>query len=240
MFIDFNKLAKEIQFVDLLNKLEIPYKEKGDNIITEDAVISVKKNLFFWKGKNKGGNVIQFLVDKQGITHREAGIWLKKNMVKHTPKRKIPELELTYSYAVSQLGIEEETAKNFEIGVPKGKTIMAGKVAFRIYDKDNNPLGYIGLKDGWFYPKGFEASEHLYNYNRRNGNQFCVLAPSPLVVAQLFQQNIPQAVGLFSPNISDTQVKLLKTFKYVFVNHAEPDKIIQKLSPYCYVKHGEL
>jgi len=238
--LDFKEVARQITFEALLNHLNEPYETRGKSLITKDAFISLEKQMFFWKENKKGGNVIQYAADVRQTTNLEAARWLSKTFLKNEiPEREIPELELRYSKEVEALNISEETAKNFEIGLPKGKTVMAGKVCFRCYDKSGAPIGYVGLKDGkWFYPKGFRASEHLYNYNRRNGNQFCVLVSSPLEVAKLFQDGKPQAVGLFSPSLSEAQNELLKTFRYIYLIHPKPENILTRLAKTNYVKYA--
>jgi len=48
------------------------------------------------------------------------------------PKREIPELELHYTEFLRQHSIGEELAKEYEVGLVKQRSIMSGKIAFRI------------------------------------------------------------------------------------------------------------
>jgi hypothetical protein len=239
MYVDFKEVS-QIPFKAVLDWLNIGYTETETELKGDTFIVSKEKQLFFNpKCKDEKGSVINFLALIRRVSLRDAAIELKKQFqtAKQEPKREIPELELHYTKEVQELGITEETAKNYEVGLVRQKSIMAGKVAFRCYDKDGKPIGYVGLKDGqWFYPKGFEASRHLYNYNRRNGSNFCAICPSPLA-AIAYHQNAKdgRVVGLFSQSLSDDQVELIKAFKYVMLFHSKSENILTRLSKLCYV-----
>src|SRR5690606_41829952 len=66
------------------------------------------------------------------------------------PKREIPELELHYPDILASYSITEEMAKEYEVGLVKQKSIMSGKITFRVRDGLGQPIGYVGYqeKDG--------------------------------------------------------------------------------------------
>ena len=239
MFVDFKEVS-QIPFKAVLDWLNIGYTETDNELKGDTFIVSKDKNLFFNpKCKDEKGSVINFLALIRHVSARDAAIELKKQFqtARPEPKREIPELELHYTKEVKELGITEETAKNYEIGLVKQKSIMAGKVAFRVYDKDGKPIGYVGLKDGqWFYPKGFEAGKHLYNYNRRNGSNFCVLCSSPLEAVKYHQdRGEGRVIALFSQSASDEQLELLKVFKYIILIHLKPQNVLYRLAQGSYV-----
>jgi hypothetical protein len=239
MYVSFEEVSK-IPFKQVLDHYNIPYSETETELKGDTFIVSKQKNLFFNpKCKDEKGSVIAYLSLHRHVSLRDAAIELKKQFqtARPEPKREIPELELYYTPEVKELGITEETAKAYEIGLVKQKSIMAGKVAFRVYDKDGKPIGYIGFKDGrWFYPKGFEAGKHLYNYNRRNGSNFCALCPSPLAAIAYHQNSKDgRVIGMFSQSLSDDQIELIKVFKYVMLLHPKPENILARLSKLCYV-----
>jgi uncharacterized protein YqfB (UPF0267 family) len=238
MYVDFKEVS-QIPFKAVLDWLNIGYQETETELRNDTIIVSKQKNLFIARKGGVKGSVINFLADHKSITLRDASIELKKQFqtARLEPKREIPELELHYTKEVQELGITEETAKAYEIGLVKQKSIMAGKVAFRVYDKDGKPIGYVGLKDGqWFYPKGFEAGKHLYNYNRRNGSNFCVLCSSPLEAVKYAQDHAEHRItALYSQSASDEQLELLKAFKFIIFIHLKPENILSRLAKVCYV-----
>jgi hypothetical protein len=239
MYVDFKEVSA-IPFKAVLDWLNIGYTETDNELKGDTFIVSKDKGLFFNpKCKDEKGSVINFLALHRHVSLRDAAIELKKQFqtVKQEPKRDIPELDLLYTAEVKDLGISEELAKNYEIGLVKQKSIMAGKVAFRVYDREGKPIGYVGLKDGqWFYPKGFEAAKHLCNYNRRNGNNFCVLCSSPLEAVLYHQEHKePRVIALFNQSVSDEQIGLLKAFKYILLIHPKPENILSRLAKIAYV-----
>jgi hypothetical protein len=238
MYVDFNEISK-IPFKAVLDHYGQSYQETETELRNDTIIVSKEKNLFLSRKGGAKGSVINWLSDHKSIGLRHAALELKKNFQteRPEPKRDIPELELHYTPEVKELGITDEMAKNYEIGLVKQKSIMAGRVAFRVYDKDGKPIGYVGLKDGqWFYPKGFEASKHLYNFNRKNSNTFCVLCPSPLEAIKYHQESKDgRVIALFSQSVSDEQLELLKAFKYVLLIHPKPENILPRIAKIAYV-----
>ena len=241
-FLDFNEISQRIPFVDVLDYLNIPYTSKGKEMKGEGFIIDTEKNLYFNpKGEDKG-SVINFLHAHNGGTLRDCALELKKQFMDESkkPKREIPTLELEHGHAsVSKLGINEETAEYFDIGYCGQKSIMAGKVAFKIIDHNNEHTGYIGLKDEkWFYPKGFKR-ETLYNLYRQE-REAVILTVSVVDVIHIHGLGFPFVIGLMGKSATSSQLELLRRFKRILLLHPEPENIRNHLTQFAFVKTPQL
>ncbi len=169
-FLDFKEISQQIPFADVLDYLNIPYMSKGNELRSEEFIVNTEKNIYFNPKDDDKGSIINFLQAHKGGILRDCALELKKQFLDEprTHKLDIPVLELERNHpAVSKLVIDEETAEYFDLGYCGQKSIMAGKVAFRIIDHNNEHLGYIGIKEEkWFYPKGFKRNT-LYNLYRQ-------------------------------------------------------------------------
>ncbi len=101
---------------------------------------------------------------------QEVAKYLKKTFIWEPVKRTrpIPNLELNCTPKLEEMGIKEEMAKYFEVGLVKQRSIMKRRIAFKVYDTENSIRWYIGnevKKDGRFYPKGFKRN-FGYHLNR--------------------------------------------------------------------------
>lgn len=244
-FFDFQKISKEIPFKALLNYLNIPYIEKKEELRGEDKfvfIVNTKKNLFFCPHDGSiRGSVINFLAKHRDIDLREAAKTLKTEFQANPrePKRPIPELELHYCKFLEEYGISEETARAYEVGIVKQHSVMAGKVAFKIHDREGNKLGYIGKninngKSDWYFPKGFKR-DVVYNQHRINAECAIILA-SPLDVLYLIEQGSTNAVALMANSATDCQINQLKCYKKILLIHPEPQLISIRLNEFCFVK----
>ena len=197
-FLDFKEISERIPFADVLDYFNIPYTVKGKELRGEGFIIDTVKNLYFNPKGDDKGSVINFLHVRKGGTLRDCAIELKKQFLDEPkkPERDIPTLELDHSHVeVARLGIGQEAAEYFDIGYCGQKSIMAGKVAFKIIDHHNNHQGYIGIKEGnWFYPKGFKR-DTLYNLFRQQ-KEAVIVVVSVLDVVHLHSIGFPFIVGL--------------------------------------------
>ena len=237
-FLNFNEISQRIPFSDVLDYLNIPYTVKGKELRGEGFIVDTEKNLYFNPKGDDKGSVINFLHSRKVGTLRDCAIELKKQFLDEPkkPQRNIPTLELNHAHpAVAKLSISEEAADYFDIGYCGQKSIMAGKVAFKIVDHNNNHRGYIGLKDGkWFYPKGFKR-DTLYNLFRQK-QEAVIVAVSVLDVVHIHSLGFPFVVGLMGKSATGTQFELLQRFKRILLLHPEPENIRNRLSDFSFVK----
>ncbi len=241
-YLDFNEISRKISFADLLDYCNIPYTRKGKELKGEGFIVDTGKNLYFNPKGDDKGSVINFLHARNGGTLRDCALELKRQFLDtpKTPKREIPTLELEHGQAaVIKLGIDEETAKYFDIGYCGQKSIMAGKVAFKIIDHNNEHRGYIGLKeDQWFYPKGFRR-DTLYNLFRTN-REAVILTVSVLDVIHIHGLGFPFVVGLMGKSATSSQLDLLQRFKRILLLHPEPENIRNRILEFAFVKSPHL
>ncbi len=237
-FLDFQEISRRIPFADVLDYLNIPYKTKGKELRGEGFIVDVMKNLYFNPKGDDKGSVINFFHAQKGGTLRDCAIELKKQFMDapKTPKREIPTLDLDHAHpAVGKLGISKEWAEYFDIGYCGQKSIMAGKVAFKIVDHDNQRLGYIGIQnDKWFYPKGFKR-DTFYNLFRAN-REAAIVTVSVLEVIHLHSLGFPFSIGLMGKSATGTQIELLRRFKRILLLHPEPENIRNRICEFAFVK----
>ena len=147
-YLNFAEISKKVTFKALFDYLNISYSQKNNELKTADGIIvNISKNLYFnSKDEYQKGSVINFLANFKETDLRTAAKELKDVFLSETPKplREIPELELHYTDFLKQLSIPKELATEYEIGLVKQRSIMSGKIAFRIRDINSNPIGYIG------------------------------------------------------------------------------------------------
>jgi len=241
-FLDFNEISVRIPFTAVLDYLNVPYTTKGKELRGEGFIVDTGKNLYFNPKGDDKGSVINFLHARKGGTLRDCAIELKKQFLyeQKTPEREIPTLELDHNHVeVIKLGIRKEIAEYFDIGYCGQKSIMAGKVAFKIIDHNNNHVGYVGLKDGkWFYPKGFKR-DTLYNLFQQE-KEAVIVAVSVLDVIHLHCLGYPFVVGLMGKSATSVQLELLQRFKRILLLHPEPENIRNRLNEYSFVKTPKL
>ena len=155
-FLDFKEISQRIPFADVLDYLNIAYTSKGKELKGEGFIVDTVKNLYFNPKGDDKGSVINFLHANKGGTLRECAIELKKQFLDETkkPQRDIPTLELEHGHpAVSKLSIDEETAEYFDIGYCGRKSIMSGKVAFKIIAKVHSNLRPYQIVAETFFAK---------------------------------------------------------------------------------------
>jgi hypothetical protein len=243
-YLNFSEISSKVSFKELLDYLNISYSQKNNELRTNDGiVINIKKNLYFnTKDNNQKGSVINFLAHYKKIDLRSAAKELKYNFLKEStsPKREIPELELRYTDLLKNNLISQELAKEYEVGLVKQRSIMSGKIAFRVRDVNSNPIGYIGLniKDGsWFYPKDFKRP--LYNAHRLTNSKEIFLVINPLDALKIIDFGFTSVGALLGRTINDQQINALEELKNVeriILIHPEPENIILRISKIKFIK----
>lgn len=236
-FLNFAEISKAIAFSDVLDWLNIPYQKKNGEIRGEGFIISIEKNLFFTpKDDSKKGSVINFVSILKQIDLREAAVLLKSEFLskkdESKPDRELPNLTLEYNDYLTKRSISPDIAKEYEVGLVKQRSVVAGRIAFKVYDSKSNHVGYIGYKqddDSWFYPKGFKRP--LYNVHRVTDKKAVIVTADPFDAIRIISLKIPQVVSLLAQSMTAEQEDELKKFKYILLLHSEPENIVNRL--YC-------
>ncbi len=235
-FLNFKEISEKVPFEEVLNWLNVPFTKTDKELKGEEFIVSIEKNLFFSpKNENLKGSVINFLANHNGIDLREAAKQLKAQFLsvenEHTPKRVIPNLALEPHNYLIEKGITREVAEQYEVGYVKQRSVMAGRIAFKIYDSKENHLGYVGYKveDGkWFFPKGFKRP--LYNSHRVNSNDFVIVTTDPFDTLRIISLGIKEVVCLLANSMTAEQEEKLKRFKRILLIHKDPQNIINRLA----------
>lgn len=243
-YLNFNEISSNVSFSDLLNYLNIPFKQTNGELKGDYFSVNVKKNLYInTKDDTQKGSVINFLSHHKEIDLRTAAQELKDHFLTEAkpPKREIPDLELHYPEMFKNYGIGEELSKEYEVGLVKQKSIMSGKIAFRVRDGLGQPTGYVGYteKDGsWFFPKGFKRP--LYNGHRLMNSQSIVLVVSPFDALKVLSFGWTHVGALMGKSVTDEQFRQvvdLPHLKQVLLIHPDPENIVLRLSLDVFVKH---
>lgn len=241
-FLNFKEISDTVSFEDVLNWFNIPFERKGGELKGDGFIINVEKNLFFNQdNKEIKGSVINFVAHHNEIELREAALLLKEHFLskkKETkPKREIPNLILEWDPYLEERGITPEISKEHEIGIVKQRSVVAGKIAFKIYDHTGVHTGYIGYKveDGsWFFPKGFKRP--LYNVFRIKDTKSAIVTVDPFDALKIASMGFPQVVSLLANSMTSEQEEQLKKFKYILLFHKEPENIVNRLYATSFIK----
>lgn len=240
-FLNFAEISQAVQFRSLLDELNIPYTEKNGELKGKWFIVNVSKNLFFMpKDSTIKGSPINFLAHHKGIELREAAIELKKQFLSKKeiqPKRDLPDLTLEWDDYLKERGITLEIAREFEIGLVKQRSIISGRIAFKIYDHEGKHTGYIGYKqedNSWFYPKGFKRP--LYNAFRLKDTKSLIITTDPFDALRISNNGIMQVASILGNSMTVEQEEHLKKFKYILLLHHEPVNIVNRLYQTSFIK----
>lgn len=243
-YLDFKEICKTISFEEVLNWLNIPYSKRGDELKGNAGVfkfiVNIDKQLFFVpRNEAIKGSIINFLSEYNGMTLREAAIELQSVFNKDTepPQRDIPELKLFYTPILEKFGITEEIAMQYEVGLVKQKSIMKGRIAFKVCNQFEKVEGYVGWhaeKDHWLFPKNFKRP--VYNANNIQYRELVIVTVSTLECLRLISRGYSNCVALIAKSMSEHQESILKSYSKIILLHPEPENIILRLAPNSFIK----
>lgn len=239
-YLNFSEISKAVLFKDLLDDLCIPYKQKGRELHGDGFIVNIDKNLFFMpKNESVKGSPINFLAYYKNIELRDAALELKNHfLITHVePKREIPNLKLDRNAYLKDRGITPEIAQRYEVGFVKQRSIVAGRIAFKIYNHAGVHIGYIGFKkeDGnWFFPKGFKRP--LYNLHKLESKKFVIVTTDPFDALRIISLGLDQVTSLLALSMTPEQETELMKFKYILLLHEKPENIVSRLYMTSFIK----
>lgn len=239
-YLNFNEISGKISFEKVLNWLNIPFVKTAKELKGEDFIITIERNLFFnTKDKSINGSVINFLAHKNKIELREAASLLKAEFLSKdvSTKKEFPNLTLNYHEYLKEKGISKEVAEEYEVGFVKQRSVMSGRIAFKIYGHNSENLGYIGYKidkDNWFFPRGFKRP--LYNSYKIENKNFVIVTVNPFDAVRIISYGEKRVVSLLANSMTSEQEEELKNFNQILLLHKNPDNIVQRLSKYAFIK----
>jgi len=241
-FLNFKEISQVVLFSDVLDWLNISYIKKNNELKGEGFIVSIEKNMYFNpNNENLKGSVINFVANFKQIDLREAASQLKTKFISPIKENKIsgdiPQLVLEWDSYLKERGITPEVAKEYEVGLVKQRSIVSGKIAFKVYDENAQTIGYIGFKkaDGsWFFPKGFKRP--LYNAFKINDKKYVIATTDPFDVLRIVTLGFKQVVSLLANSMTAEQQVQLSQFKYILLFHNDPGNIINRLFSTSFVK----
>ncbi|HRI46535.1 MAG TPA: hypothetical protein PL089_13880 [Ignavibacteria bacterium] len=241
-FLNFAEISKKIKFGDVLDWLNVAYQKKQNELRGDGFIVSIDKNLYFSPQDDlKKGSVINFVSSFKDIGLREAALLLKHEFLSKKkevqPKRDLPDLHLEYHEYLAELLIPPEISKDYEVGYVRQRSIIAGRIAFKMYDNEGAHIGYVGYKkedDSWFFPKGFKRP--LYNLHRIIDKKAVIVTADPFDALRIISLKIKNVVSLVSNSMTAEQEQVLKQFKYILIFNKAPENIVNRLCSSTFVK----
>jgi hypothetical protein len=232
-YLDFTAIS-HTPFKQVLSALEVPFKEEGKKLITEQEVINAEKNLYFEKGgakgELKGGSVIKFVSAYKHCSLREAAFFIKSLSGEPVREEKrIPELTLTYHPYLSE--IPEDICQSLKVGFCKEKSIMAGHICFKV---GQHYIGYNPEKKTWLFPKQFQVNT-LWNVENCYGETI-VITVNPFDSLFLLSQDYPDTASILRVAITEEQAVIIRKYKRALILHDEPQNLVEKLVGHLFIK----
>jgi len=233
MYVDINRIKKEVTMVMLLEYYGIKLRQSGQNGLVGTCPlhhgdnpmafrVDRKKNLFHCFTHCGGGSIIDFVMKKEKLSCYHAALLIYKTFYAHEsiPKAQTQtalKLKLQFDHPyLKKRNINSQVARFFQLGFCNSG-LMKDRIAIPIADMDRNILAYCGrtihqnVTPRYLFPKGFRKSEYLFNIQN-----IIYGAPTPVFIVEGFFGCIHihalgfDSVALMGTTISAQQIDLLK------------------------------
>jgi len=188
-----------------------------------------KKNLWYCPKCKKGGNLLRLAMDTKGVEYDAAKELLSKAIVATAAEIKEP-LNVTYALDypkyLEDRGIPKPLCEELEIGQPRGRTMLAGCIAFTVFNEDVMKVAYYGLQMKDRKPKfhtSFNPERYLYNFHRTGRKNDLVVCTDILLCVRSLVEG-KQAISTFDlPYLSTRQMELLNQCHIITVFRADSE-----------------
>jgi hypothetical protein len=231
--------TETLQSVDTLKALKllcIEAEQKGAYIYFpcncgDKKVIKAygeKKNVFYCPKCKDSGHIIKLVSDIMSEKDTERWDFKKasdflaeKAMTYEAPKitRELTmDYKLHYHPFLKEHGISEELATNLGIGIPQGKTMLSGCVAFTVYNEKGVKIAYYGirLKDRKaVFHNSFNPELYLYNWHCIQNDQEVLFTSSMLDCVRLMGEGKQTVSNFGLPYLSTSHLELLQKCRFV-------------------------
>jgi hypothetical protein len=181
-----------------------------------------KKNLYYCPTCKSSGHVISLVMKNKVIPWDEAKDFLIKSNA--TKARKITEelqmqYELVHNAFLNEKGFNEDACTLLEFGAPKGKTMLAGSIAFTVRDENGLKIAYYGIKmkdDKPIFHNSFNPENYLWGLHRAVDKTKDLFFTTDMFKCASLQMGAFQSVCNFGlPYISKEQMELIKDFSHI-------------------------
>jgi predicted RNA-binding Zn-ribbon protein involved in translation (DUF1610 family) len=228
----YKNTLQKVDTEKALSLIGIEYQAQGSYVkfpcpnCKEQAAIKAygdKKNLYYCPKCKLSGHIISLVMKTKDIEWQEADLLLSKTQ--ETTKKITHELtmkyELQYNKYLENIGLTEKFCRDHEIGVPKGKTMLAGCVAFTVKDEMGLKVAYYGIKmnDGKpVFHKTFNPELYLYNLCSINLHEMekPVYFTTDILKCVKMVQEGKQCISSFDlPYLSNYHLELLQSIEHL-------------------------
>ena len=174
-----------------------------------------KKNLYYCPSCKSSGHIISLTMKIKGIEWEKASEFLSTILTEIA--NKITEelnlnYELIYNDFIKSKGISQGICFLLDIGVPKGKTMLSGCVAFAIKDEGGKKIAYYGIrmKDGnAVFHKSFNPELYLYGYDVVDIHQITYFTTDIFKCVKYLEDKKQCVCNFGLPYLSSVQIDLL-------------------------------
>lgn len=192
-----------------------------------------KKNLIYCPKCKASGHIIRLTMEKKGLDWEGAKKFLKECMPtdKVITQKLNFEYDLEYSTQLEARGLSKEFCKKHGIGRPKGRTMLAGCIAFLILDQERDPIAYYGLRikdQRPVFHKSFSPELYLYNFHSIDPDEETYFTTDIWKCLDLIQKG-RQALSNFGlPYLSSSHTEMLQKIRTVVYVKDQYTNNIQK------------
>jgi hypothetical protein len=187
-----------------------------------------KKNLYYCPACKSSGHIIGLVMKTKNLEWKEANEFLSKalneNAKKITEELNI-DYELLYHPFIKDKGITEDMCRFLGIGVPKGKTMLAGCVAFTVRDEEGMRVAYYGIrmKDGkTVFHKSFNPELYLYGFSNLDLKKVVYFTTDIFRCVKSFEEEKQCLCNFGLPYLSPVQLDLLLDIDRIVFMVEEP------------------
>lgn len=173
-FIDFNELKASVSYADVVTRLNLTVKQKGNQWRGpcpacksggDRALVITEGKGYFCFAAHQGGDQIALAAHVLALSVKDAAAHLVGQQSPTVPESEggketqklqpLPYLEFDHP-AVHAIGFDPEVAERLGIGYAS-KGIMRGTVAIPVRDANGTLLGYVGATE-LVLPKDFQSN----------------------------------------------------------------------------------
>lgn len=229
----YKQTMQQVNTEKILTLIDIEYQSQGAYIkfscpkCSQSASIKAygdKKNLFYCPSCKHSGNVISLVELTKGTDEKETEALLHKAMEK--PAEKITKpltllYELQHNGYLKDKGFDEKFCRDHELGVPKGKTMLAGCVAFAVKDEEGVKIAYFGIrmKDGKsVFHSSFNPELYLYKYETLTLDEPVYLVTDIFECISKIKEGQQCICNYGLPYLSQPQLELLKNVEHLILS----------------------
>lgn len=210
------------------NYIKFPCPQTGCGKTASIKATGDKKNVYYCPTCKKAGNIITLVQAVKGLDKDKAMEFLKG--AKETQQPIAEELKLSYELGYNDYlkgcGFSEEFCKAQEIGIPKGKAMLNGHLAFLVRDENGMKVAYYGLSLKDLKPKfhqSFNPECYLYGLHKAKESAEVLFVSDMLECLKHIAQGQPAVSNFGFPYLSERQLEFLKEFHtIIFLDEESP------------------